>query len=133
MIKKGLIVHDEGEVEIKHASRTVDPGVPQSLQQMLEVQFEKLTASEQRALEAGSVVGEHFLSLVIATTLEEKPDEVEDLCDQLAARQQVIKAIEFKNSPMLLVAAHYEFRHSLYRQAIYRRLAPESGPGFIAQ
>jgi len=124
MIKKGSIVHDEGEWRLTTPLETIDPGVPQSLQQMLEVQFEKLTASEQLALEAGSVVGEHFSAWVIATTLEERPDEVEDLCDQLAARQQVIKAIGIQELPNALVAAHYEFRHSLYRQAIYRRLAP---------
>src|SRR5262245_58900867 len=91
---------------------------------MLEVQFEKLTASEQRALEAGSVVGEHFSAWVIAGALEEKPDGVEDLCDDLAARQQVIKAIGIQEIPSAVATAHYEFRHALYRQAIYRRSAP---------
>jgi len=36
MIKKGLIVHDEGEWRLSTPLETVDPGVPQSLQQMLE-------------------------------------------------------------------------------------------------
>src|SRR5215475_7398724 len=59
MKKKGLIVHDDGEWGLTTPLETIDPGVPQSLQQMLEVQFERLTPAEQQALEAGSVVGEH--------------------------------------------------------------------------
>src|SRR5262249_4422778 len=124
LMKKGLIIHDDAEWRLTMPLESIDPGVPQSLQQMLEVQLEKLTVAEQRALEACSVVGEHFSAWIVATALDERPDHVEDLCDQLAARQQVIKAIGIQELPNALVAAHYEFRHSLYRQAIYRRIAP---------
>src|SRR5262249_40071667 len=89
MMNKGLIVHDDGEWRLSTPVELIDPGVPQSLQQMWEVQFEKLTLAEQRILEAGTAVGEHFSAWVIAAALEEKPDHVEDLCDQLVARQQV--------------------------------------------
>src|SRR5262249_28871286 len=123
MMKKGLIVHDDGEWKLSTPLETIDPGVPQSLQQMLEAEFERLTLAEQRALEAGSVVGDYFSAWAIAPALEQKPDHVEDLCDHLAARQQVIKAIGIQEFPNILAAAHYQFRHSLYRQAIYRRVA----------
>src|SRR5215467_3242156 len=93
MVKKGLISHDDEKWILTKPLEKIDPGVPQSLQQMLEVQFERLTPAEQQVLEAGSAVGKHFSAWVIATAVEEKPDNVEDLCDQLAARQQVIKAI----------------------------------------
>src|SRR5215475_4744067 len=124
MKKKGLIVHDDGEWGLTTPLETIDPGVPQSLQQMLEVQFERLAPAEQRALEVGSVLGEHFSAWVIATALDEKFDHIEDLCDELAARQQVIKAVGIQELPNSLPAAHYEFRHALYRQVIYRRIAP---------
>ena len=123
MMKKGLIANHNGEWRLTTPLATIDPGVPQSLQQMLELQFDKLTAPEQRVLEAGSVVGEHFSAWVIATALEERPDHIEDLCDDLAARQQVINALGIQELPDGLVSGHYEFRHSLYRQAIYRRLS----------
>src|SRR5215831_4788306 len=124
LMKKGLIVHDDGQWRLTTRLESIDPGVPQSLQQMLEVHFERLNAREQRVLEAGSVVGEHFSAWVIAAAMDEKADHVEDLCDQLAARQQVIKATGIQEFPNALAASHYEFRHSLYRQAIYRRIAP---------
>src|SRR5262249_26089609 len=102
---------------------TIDPGVPQSLQQMLEVQFERLTPAEQQALEAGRVVGGGFLAWGIGKGLGGRAGRFEGLCDALATRQQVIKAVGVQELPNGLVSAHYEFRHSLYRQAIYRRLA----------
>src|SRR5262249_47336860 len=39
MMKKDLIVNHNGEWRLTTALETLDPGVPQSLQQMLEVQF----------------------------------------------------------------------------------------------
>src|SRR5258708_5099792 len=123
MMKNGSIVHDREEWRLTRRLETIDPGVPQSLQQMLEVQFERLNPPEQSVLEAGSVEGEHFSAWAIANALAEKIDHIEDLFDELAPRQQLIKAIGIQELPNGLVAAHYEFRHSLYRQAIYKRLS----------
>lgn len=123
MIKKGSIVHDDGEWRLTAPIETIDPGVPQSLQQMLEVQFESLTPAEQRALEAASVVGEHFSAWMIALVLDERPDQIEDLCDELVARQQIVKAMGIQELPNGRAASHYKFGHWLYRQAIYRRVA----------
>src|SRR5258708_37955767 len=55
--------------------------------------------------------------------LDLSPDQIEDVCDQLSSRQQVIKAAGVKELSNGLVSTHYEFRHSLYRQAIYRFLS----------
>src|SRR5262249_29978984 len=55
---------------------------------------------------------------------EEKHDHIEDLCEQLAARQQVIRTVGIQEFPNAPAASRYEFRHSLYRQAIYRHIAP---------
>src|SRR5258708_11115329 len=105
MMKNGSIVHDDEEWRLTRPLETIDPGVPQSLQQMLEVQFERLNAPEQRVLEAGSVEGEHFSAWAIANVLAEKIDHIEDLCDELAARQQVITAIGIQELSNCLVAA----------------------------
>jgi DNA-binding winged helix-turn-helix (wHTH) protein len=123
MVKRSLIAQQNGEWKLTTPLETIDPGVPQSLQQMLEVQIERLNATQQQTLEAGSVVGEHFSAWAIATALDQKPDRLEDVCDELASRQQIIKSVGSQELPNGLVSGHYEFRHSLYRQAIYRRLS----------
>src|SRR5204863_1124864 len=46
-----------------------------------------------------------------------------EICDRFARQQQFIRSLgihEFANG---IKSSHYEFRHSLYRQALYRRLS----------
>src|SRR5262249_12036569 len=74
-------------------------------------------------VESASVAGERFSLWKVSAAAGIEPDRVEDLCDTLARRQQFIR----RGAPIELAediaAAHYEFIHSLYRQAVYRRLA----------
>src|SRR5215831_2763754 len=118
MIKKGLIAQVAGQWKLSKDLEAIDLGVPETLQQMLELQFEKFSAAEQSVLAVGSVVGEHFSVKTISTALNEKPEYIEDLCDQLAARQQLIKSTGIEEFSNGLTSANYEFGHSLYRQAI---------------
>jgi len=123
MLKRGLNCPGQGRMEPDHTVGNHAPSVPETLQQMLVAQFDRLSTPEQRVLKSASVAGERFSVWTIATMLDTVPDQIEDLCDQLSARHQVIKSAgirELSNGP---VSAHYEFRHSLYRQAIYRILS----------
>jgi DNA-binding winged helix-turn-helix (wHTH) protein/tetratricopeptide (TPR) repeat protein len=123
MVKKGLIAQDHGRWKLTQPLEGIDPGVPETLQQMLEVQFEQLSAEEQRILKSGSVSGEHFSVWAIATTLDIEPAQIEDYCEGLAQKQQFIKSAGIKDLASGIVSANYEFRHSLYRQSIYKKLS----------
>src|SRR5262249_16892247 len=104
----------------------IDLGVPETLQGMLEVQFDQLSVPEQRILKSASVAGEHFSVWAIAASVDMTPDKIEDLCEGLAERQQFIKSTGIEELSNGSVSAYYEFRHSLYRQVIYRRLSEVS-------
>ena len=123
MVKKGLIVQDRGAWRLSAPSEEIDPGVPETLQRMLEVQFDQLSRPEQRILQSASVAGERFSIWSIATTLDIAPDQIEELCEDLAERQQFINSTGIDELSNGLASARYEFRHSLYRQVIYRRLS----------
>lgn len=123
IVKKGLIAQDHGRWKLTQPLEGIDPGVPETLQQMLEVQFEQLSADEQRILKSGSVTGEHFSVWAIATTLEIGAGQIEDCCEGLAQKQQFIKSAGIQELASGIVSANYEFRHSLYRQAIYKKLS----------
>src|SRR5690349_7519206 len=125
-VKKGLIAQDHGRWKLTQPLESIDPGVPETLQQMLESQFEQLSAAEQRILKSGSVAGEHFSVWAIATSLDLEPDQIEDCCEGLAQKQQFIKSAGIQELARGTVSANYEFRHSLYRQAIYRKLSDGS-------
>jgi DNA-binding winged helix-turn-helix (wHTH) protein/tetratricopeptide (TPR) repeat protein len=123
MLKRGLIAQNKDGWSLTTPLENMDPSVPETLQQMLEAQFDQLNAAEQRVLKSACVAGERFSVWTISPTLDIGPQQIEDLCEQLSARHQVIKSAGIQELSNGLFSAHYEFRHSLYRQAIYRFLS----------
>jgi DNA-binding winged helix-turn-helix (wHTH) protein/tetratricopeptide (TPR) repeat protein len=123
MANKALIVEDCGRLLLTVPLQQVYPGVPETLQQMLEIQLEQLGPEDHRILESGAIAGERFSIWAIAELLEAAPASIEETCDRLAKRQQFIRSAGMHDAPNGVTCAHYEFRHSLYRQALYRRLS----------
>jgi len=126
MVKKGLIVQGIGEWTLTKSLREMDPGVPETLQHMIEIQLEQLSEPEQRILKSASVAGDRFSVFAITTTLDLEPEQIEELCERLAERQQFIKSTGIEELLNGSDSAHYEFGHSLYRQVIYRGLSDVS-------
>jgi hypothetical protein len=65
---------------------------PASVKQLIDIQLDRLTAAEQRVLEAASVVGAEFTSTLVAAALELPVDQVDDTCDALARRSLFLRA-----------------------------------------
>ena len=78
MIKEGLLSQVQDEWKLKAPLAKIDPGVPETLQQMLEVQIEELSSQEQRILRCASVAGERFSVWAVAAILDSKPAQVEE-------------------------------------------------------
>src|SRR5262249_10203050 len=91
--------------------------------QMLRLQFEQLSEDEQAVLTSGSVVGEAFSVWAVSGMLTAQPDRVESICDRLAEADLFIRATGIHPAPDGSSSAHYEFRHSLLREAALRRLS----------
>jgi DNA-binding winged helix-turn-helix (wHTH) protein/tetratricopeptide (TPR) repeat protein len=123
MLHKGLIAEDGGQLILTRPLQEVYPGIPETLQELLEIQLEKLTPGERRILESGSVAGEHFSVWAVAAMLDTAPASIEEECDKLANRHQFIRSSGIHSVPDGTPSAHYEFRHALYRQALYRSLS----------
>src|SRR5207244_13373642 len=56
------------------------------------------------------------------TAAEMDTGSVEDICEMLADRLQFIQAAGIHELANGQISAHYDFRHSLYREVLYRRL-----------
>src|SRR4029077_1337691 len=70
MVKKGLIAAN-GEIwAVTVPLEDFAPGVPESLQQLLEVQFDQLAALEQRVLKHASVIGDRFSVCTLSSMLD---------------------------------------------------------------
>lgn len=123
ILKRGVIVQDRGKWTLTAPIHEIYPGIPETLQQVLNAQFEQLSPDEQRVLESGSVAGERFSVWAASGMLDSSPMLTEETCDKLARRQQFIRLVGLHQVANGTVSPHYEFRHSLYRQALYRRLS----------
>jgi predicted ATPase/DNA-binding winged helix-turn-helix (wHTH) protein len=102
----------------------VDPGVPDTLKQMLEMQLRNASDTEQQLLTCASVAGQHFTTWAVATMLECDAARIEELCEALVERQQFLKASGVRELANGRSSPEYQFRHALYREVLYRRLKP---------
>jgi len=121
LLKSGLLVKEGAWRLTAHLSQIV-PGVPETLQQMLEIQVERLSETEQRVLRCASIAGRRFSAWAVASMLDSGVAEVEDICERLTHRQQFLRPGRAAGVLGAAQSAHYEFRHSLYREALYRRV-----------
>jgi DNA-binding winged helix-turn-helix (wHTH) protein/tetratricopeptide (TPR) repeat protein len=123
MVKRALIARVDGRWTLKAGLEDVQPRVPETLDQLIEAQFQQLSSEEQRLLRSASVAGERFSVWAISPAAEMEADTIEEACERLADRLQFIKAAGINVLSNGQISAHYEFRHSLYREVLYRRLS----------
>jgi len=100
----------------------IEQAVPQGLQDLLEAQLGRLTATEQQVLEGGSVAGAEFVVASVAAGLSLAPDTVEAVCERLARQGQFLDDRGLVAWPDGTVSGGYGFRHALYQEVLYQRL-----------
>jgi tetratricopeptide (TPR) repeat protein len=122
LVAQKLIPQAEGWGQFTGDWETLKNRVPDSLQQMIEKQIERLSPEEQRVLEVASVAGVKFSAAAVAAGLGAEIIAVEELCEGLARRQQFLQAQGFSEWPDGTVAASYEFIHTLYQNVLYERI-----------
>jgi predicted ATPase len=123
MGKKGQLAEQGGRWTLNSPVDKIDPGVPQTLQEMLQMQFERLEVNDQRILRCSSVCGERFSAWATGTMLEIDTANVEEICDRLAGREQFLRPAGMEEIGDGSLSSHYEFRHALYREFLYKQIA----------
>ena len=128
LLEGGMLVEAEVGWELRggDALRTA---VPEGLRAMIEPRLERLSAHEMRVLEGASVAGPEFAAHLVASVApagSELADVevVEQLCDGLARRQDILRETGEVVWPDGTTSARYAFRHVLYQQVIDHGLAP---------
>ena len=122
LVRQGLLEQSEGGWALKVGVEEVAVGVPESLQQMIEKQLERLSPEDQRVLEAASVAGMEFSAAAVAASIDAEVAQVEGQCAGLARREQFVRATGVSEWPDGTVAARYGFLHALYQQVVYGRV-----------
>ena len=123
MAKKGRVAQADGTWKLTVPLENIALSVPETLDQLIEVQFQQLTPVEQRVLRSASVAGERFSVWALAKAAEIGLEEIQEVCEGLVERRQFIKASGIYELANAQISAHYEFVHSFYREVLYRRLS----------
>jgi predicted ATPase len=97
---------------------------PESLRQLIEGQLDRLSAPEQRILEAAAAVGSEFTARLVAAALETDTTEVAERCDDLVRQRQFLNVVNTLASNDQTDDSRYAFRHDLYRSAAFDRSSP---------
>jgi DNA-binding winged helix-turn-helix (wHTH) protein/tetratricopeptide (TPR) repeat protein len=122
LLTSGIVARDGATWRLTVPVERIEPAVPATLQDMLNVQFDQLTDQEQRVLRRASAIGERFPAWGIADGPADL-DSVERACEGLAERRLFIRAAGMAELADGTMAGFYQFHHALYRQAVYRRLS----------
>jgi DNA-binding winged helix-turn-helix (wHTH) protein/tetratricopeptide (TPR) repeat protein len=130
LVQQRVVFQVNGRWSMTVPVASVDPGVPETLKQMLEMQLRHASEAEQQLLKCASVAGQRFTIWSVATMLEDDPSTIEAMCEALADRQQFLKPSGDRDLCDGASTAEFQFRHALYREVIYRRLTPTQRRAF---
>jgi DNA-binding winged helix-turn-helix (wHTH) protein/tetratricopeptide (TPR) repeat protein len=104
--------------------------VPDTLRQLVDQEIEGLPPEAQRILEAASVAGMEVSAAAVAAALSIDVEPVESWCHTLTRRGQFLRDFGTVAWPDGTLASRCRFIHSLYRDVVYRRIAPNQRQQF---
>ena len=122
LLTNGIVARDGARWRLTVPVERIEPTVPATLQDMLNLQFDQLADQEQRVLRRASAIGERFPAWAVADGSGDI-DSVERICEGLAERRLFIRGGGIDELADGTMAGFYQFHHALYRQAVYRRLS----------
>lgn len=118
------IVEEQGGWKLCVDVSEVERGVPSNVKELIQKQIERLSPDERTVLEGASVAGMECSSVAIAAGLENTVEWVEEHCEELARRHQFLSPAWLVELPDGTVAPCHRFIHVLYREVLYRLMAP---------
>ncbi len=112
---RGMLAEREGTWTLTTSLEEVQAHRPASVKQLIDMQLDRLSAAEQRALEAASIVGAEFSTALVAAALGLSAEQVDDACDALARRSLFLRP-----EP----EDRYAFTHALIQEVCLDRSSP---------
>jgi DNA-binding winged helix-turn-helix (wHTH) protein/predicted ATPase len=122
LVQQGLVVRRDGQWTLRAGAEAKVASLPEALQQFLLRRIEAFPPEARRVLEAASVAGEAFAAAVVAAGLQRPLDEVEEVCERLAAWHHIIDDTGLTVWPDGTSGGAYRFQHALYQQVLYGQL-----------
>jgi DNA-binding winged helix-turn-helix (wHTH) protein len=122
LVGKGILARHGESWQLSSPLSQLEPGVPETLQEMLDLQLDGQDAATQSLLKAASIEGTRFSAWAVAAMLGRSQDDVENDFDRLAEKQQFVKSAGLENAPDGSPTAEYQFVHSLHQEVFHRRI-----------
>jgi DNA-binding winged helix-turn-helix (wHTH) protein/tetratricopeptide (TPR) repeat protein len=118
---QGIIRAQNGTWELSTSVRDVAARRPDSIRRLIDTQIDRLTAAEQRIIEAASIAGMSFTAGAVAHALDADPDEVDSACESLATDRRLLHFVGTETWPDGTIQSRYAFEHALFQHAALAR------------
>lgn len=123
LIAQHVLSMTEGRWIITEHAELAMTGIPVSLRQLIEQQYERLPPEAQQVLAVASVAGVEFSAATVAASRTITLDTVEEQCDALVRRAHFLRLSGTQQWPDGTVATRYHFLHALYQEVMYEQLS----------
>jgi predicted ATPase len=124
LVQRGLLSNDRGAWQLNAPLEAIALEVPHNLEQMIGTLIEGFKPEDQRAFEWGAVMGVAFLPKVVADAAGFDAEEFKELCYRFSRPEYPLRAIAPQQLPDGRMLHRYQVVHGLYREVLYRRVAP---------
>jgi predicted ATPase/DNA-binding winged helix-turn-helix (wHTH) protein len=121
LISQNYLRRQDDLWELTSPLAEIDMGVPAALSELIELQIERLDPTDQRLLEAASLIGVIFPAWAAAAALNGDLEEIEDQYEKLTRRLNFLNPAGHDELPDGTQSAFYVFAHGLYREVLYKR------------
>lgn len=118
-LENGLIGRTNGSWSATESDDALLAGVPENLSQLIEQQLAGLNDGERSLLETAALAGSPFAAAAIAHALEEEDEQIEGQYSHMARQGRIVRNVGEAHWPDGTTTATFEFRHELYREALY--------------
>jgi predicted ATPase/DNA-binding winged helix-turn-helix (wHTH) protein len=118
---QGLIRQQDGHWELSISVQDMAARRPDSIRRLIDVQIDRLRASEQRIVEVAAIAGMTFAAGVVAHALEADADDVDSACESLVNERRLLRYAGTETWPDGTIESRYAFRHALFQHAALKR------------
>jgi predicted ATPase len=122
LVQQGGVVRRAGQWTLREGTAAQVASLPVGLRELLLRRIEALPPATQRVLEAASVVGEVFTVAAVAAGSQAPVEDVEAVCEGLAAQQHLLDDVGLRVWPDGTRGGRYRFQHALYQQVLYDQI-----------
>jgi DNA-binding winged helix-turn-helix (wHTH) protein len=120
-IARRFVVQSGGAWTLQASLEEMASRTPESVTQLIDIQFDRFPASWREVLSAAAVVGAEFAVGLVAAALETSEEAVEDVIEEVLRTQTFLRRSPTEEWPDGTLQPRYGFVHALYRDALHAR------------